>query len=27
VKTSGIIYVVGHCGPRAIKWTVQVRAQ
>jgi probable HAF family extracellular repeat protein len=25
VKTSGILYVVGRCGPRAIKWTVQVR--
>jgi len=25
VKTSGIILVVGHCGPRAIKWTVKVR--
>lgn len=25
VKSTGILYVVGHCGPRAIKWTVQVR--
>lgn len=25
VKSSGIIYVVGRCGTRAIKWTVQVR--
>jgi hypothetical protein len=26
VKSTGIIHVVGRCGPRAIKWTVQVRA-
>jgi len=25
VKTSGVLYVVGRCGSRAIKWTVQVR--
>jgi probable HAF family extracellular repeat protein len=24
-KSTGILYVVGRCGPRAIKWTVQVR--
>lgn len=27
VKTTGTLHVVGRCGPRAIKWTVQVRAQ
>jgi probable HAF family extracellular repeat protein len=26
VKSSGIVHVVGHCGPRAIRWSVQVRA-
>lgn len=25
-KTTGAIHVVGRCGPRAMKWTVQVRA-